>query len=835
MPKRALLSPSRAMLPLTTVVFLALAWTARSAQTTLDNSVDPWNLGKGDWIWEMPESETAIGVSTVQDLVTYEKNKGMQWITVKCGDGGSVWTQFSSALVTDCHNAGLKVFGWGYAYGNNVAGEINVAINALNLGADGFIIDAEYEYETNAFNHDSAIKYCQAIKAAYPNRLLAYAPSPNWNVHTGFPYREFGMYCDVMMPQDYWGYRDITPQAMVTLMDTQFVAWQATLSGSGTNAIKPIVPVAEADVTTIPGTDESSFVYYLRTDSTPTTPNGYHGVSFWDCQEHTSAQWSTIAATNVALMTTTPPTIPGPPVNRCVDIGGIAAFGARAYGAPTLAYQWRLNGTNISAATGSSYSIAAAQSTNAGSYAVVVSNSFGVVTSRVAKLTVTTPYPILQLAFSDDFNTNSAALWNLFQGSANSVSDFTTNWAFDYSTQTYSAYGLSSMTPTTQTIPVAPSTTDGTRRGLKLTVNKNDNVAAASGVSLYPKGMNFGTNYVLRFDAWINYNGGPGDGNGSTEFLTCGLDHTGTRVNWLNTYATTSDGIWFAVDGDGQSGGTDYHAFQGTGGAPTLLAFGSSGMDVSGAVSYDYVDLFYGSLFSYPNYETPGVPGKHWVQVELSQLNNVITWRLNGIVVALRTNTTSYTSGDVMIGYMDPYASIANPPQDNYAIIDNVRVYTQAYAPQITTQPIGTTINQGANWTNSATASGSAPFSWQWKWNNAGITGATNSTLILTNLQSAQSGTYTVVVTNLAGSMTSSNAVLNVVPLEIDGGFSSDTAPIQLTISGAPGPGYSIQVSDDLSNWTTLTLLTNVTGIVQFVDAPSTNIPRRFYRATAPR
>src|SRR3954470_14280021 len=76
----------------------------------LDNSVDPWNMGKGDWIWQMPASQTAVGANSVQELIDYEKARGMQWLTVKCGDGGSIWTQFNSDLITRAHNAGMKIF-----------------------------------------------------------------------------------------------------------------------------------------------------------------------------------------------------------------------------------------------------------------------------------------------------------------------------------------------------------------------------------------------------------------------------------------------------------------------------------------------------------------------------------------------------------------------------------------------------------------------------------------------------------------------------------------------------------------------------------------------------
>ena len=65
---------------------------------------------------------------------------------------------------------------------------------------------------------------------------------------------------------------------------------------------------------------------------------------------------------------------------------------------------------------------------------------------------------------------------------------------------------------------------------------------------------------------------------------------------------------------------------------------------------------------------------------------------------------------------------------------------------------------QTAIWSFAVT--GSAPFSYQWRFNGANLSGATNHTLVLTNLQPAQAGVYSVVVFNAAGALTSSNALL---------------------------------------------------------------------------
>jgi pectate lyase len=82
--------------------------------------------------------------------------------------------------------------------------------------------------------------------------------------------------------------------------------------------------------------------------------------------------------------------------------------------------------------------------------------------------------------------------------------------------------------------------------------------------------------------------------------------------------------------------------------------------------------------------------------------------------------------------------------------------------PSITTQPASQTVNAGSSVTFSVVATGTAPLSYQWKFNGGNITGATSSSLTLNNVQSANAGSYTVLVSNSAGSVTSAAATLTV-------------------------------------------------------------------------
>jgi hypothetical protein len=59
------------------------------------------------------------------------------------------------------------------------------------------------------------------------------------------------------------------------------------------------------------------------------------------------------------------------------------------------------------------------------------------------------------------------------------------------------------------------------------------------------------------------------------------------------------------------------------------------------------------------------------------------------------------------------------------------------------------------------------PLAYQWRFNGTDLSGATDATLLLTNVQPAAAGVYSVVVTNAFGAVTSSNAVLSLIPLLI--------------------------------------------------------------------
>ena len=85
-----------------------------------------------------------------------------------------------------------------------------------------------------------------------------------------------------------------------------------------------------------------------------------------------------------------------------------------------------------------------------------------------------------------------------------------------------------------------------------------------------------------------------------------------------------------------------------------------------------------------------------------------------------------------------------------------------AVAPAITSQPVGLTVTVGGSASFTVVATGTATLGYQWSKDGAAISGATSATYAIASAQYSQAGSYTCVVTNSGGSVTSAAAVLSV-------------------------------------------------------------------------
>src|ERR1041385_6172557 len=85
-------------------------------------------------------------------------------------------------------------------------------------------------------------------------------------------------------------------------------------------------------------------------------------------------------------------------------------------------------------------------------------------------------------------------------------------------------------------------------------------------------------------------------------------------------------------------------------------------------------------------------------------------------------------------------------------------------APVIVTQPANGIAGLGEDFVFNVSASAPGPLTYQWYADGSLVSGATNASLLLTNLTIGNGGSYVVNVSNSAGAITtSSNAVLTIV------------------------------------------------------------------------
>jgi hypothetical protein len=124
-------------------------------------------------------------------------------------------------------------------------------------------------------------------------------------------------------------------------------------------------------------------------------------------------------------------------------------------------------------------------------------------------------------------------------------------------------------------------------------------------------------------------------------------------------------------------------------------------------------------------------------------------------------------------------------------------------APAITVPPAGATVTYGSNVSFSVTASGTPTLAYQWYFDGTALNAATATNYSLPSVTTNNAGDYSVVITNLYGSVTSSVATLV---------FSPATSAVNLTSSENPA-GYQ----DALTF--TATLPTDATGNVVFSSA----------------
>jgi RHS repeat-associated protein len=242
-----------------------------------------------------------------------------------------------------------------------------------------------------------------------------------------------------------------------------------------TNTIATNYPTLESNWTVVYWNNQSTTNAGLSVAFTPT--NAWSGtITFYAKYRTPRPCAGTYTATNSVSVTATncAPGITAQPASQTVAAGNTVTFNVAACGTATLNYQWRFNGASLPGATASSYSLSNVQLTNAGSYAVVVTNLAGSVSSSNALLTVLVPPSITTQPASQTVLQGSNATFNVVATGTLPLSYQWTLNGQNISGATGTAYTRTNVQPTdagTYSVVVTNAVGSVSSAGAALTVN----------------------------------------------------------------------------------------------------------------------------------------------------------------------------------------------------------------------------------------------------------------------------------------------------------------------------------------------------------------------------
>jgi hypothetical protein len=789
-----------------------LAFSYRADAVIRDGGIDTKNVGRGSWIYILSSATGGLGgnvpaVTNLSSLMIYLKNQGLQYVTIKAAQADTVNAQFTPAVVNAGHAAGLKVFGYIYTTGANVPGEIAAVNSIFQQGADGLIFDAEGEWESTTANSQVgnngpalATQLCSNVRSTWPNKFMGLSTWPYRSLHATLPYKEFAYYCDVIMPQAYWIELGDTPAACVTRVNSEWTTWKNGLTGIWTNAIKPFVMTGQGWSSasgTITAAQITEFENALRTNANPVSPGGFKAVDYWRAELHPAGIWPAIQTNFLANPYTNAPAIQFPPaVSVSATTAGISwptdqlSDGAVEYG---LSTGYGSATTNATLTWYHTVTLGGLSPDTTYHYRVKSEGTNNLTGFSADYVFTTTTVAVPDIIIDEDNANNDGGSTTTYSGTWSGTTTGICYLAtFRYASPNYS---LGNPTRTARFIPNI------------LTAGKYNVYASWSASAT---GGNRATNAPFRIN-----NGGV---------------ITTTRVN------EEANGNSFQLIGGSkffQVGTADYVEA----GNDVTMGIGGD-IVIADAVKFVYVP---------PPPTAPSIATQPASQT-VNQ-GDTATFTVSASGTAPLTYQWKHAGTNLPGATTSSYAMVNVQPADagNYSVgITNgigfsnsaIAVLTVNLYPVITAQPQGTNVSVGANVAFAVAATGTAPLYYQWRFNNADIAGATASSYGLANVQTTNAGSYSVIVSNLAGTAASDDAVLTVSqpgPPHIDLIAVLADGRTWLQVSGSPGH-YAIDaasyLSTNVSDWLELTNFFTTTNVFEYTD-PETNLTLRFYRASA--
>ena len=429
---------------------------------------------------------------------------------------------------------------------------------------------------------------------------------------------------------------------------------------------------------------------------------------------------------NVPVFVLVPPSLTSQPQSKTVVAGTNVNFTVGSTGTAPLFYQWWKNGSPILSATNSNHSISNVQTNDAGAYSVTVSNAVKVVSSTNAILVVNVPpfitvQPTNQtvivgsntsffvsvagtLPLKYQWRTNGVNL----PGATNSVCTIintTTNAARSYTVVVTNAAGSVTSSGAVLTVLVPPAfTSQPTNRTVKVGSNAVFNATATGTGPLF---------YQWRKDG--------GD-----------IANATNNVYSLVGVQTNDTGVYSLLVSNMAGVKTSSNATLTVTVPPGIIQQPQNLTVIRGS----------NALFSVT--ATGTLPLRY-------------QWRSNAVNVLRATNVT-YSIANAQTNAAANYSVVITNVAGS--ITSAVASLTVLMPPALTLQPFSKTVLVGSNVTFTVTAFGTAPLTYQWRKGGVNLSGGTNGSYSIPNVQTNDAGSYSVMVTNVAGSVTSTNATL---------------------------------------------------------------------------
>jgi hypothetical protein len=579
---------------------------------------------------------------------------------------------------------------------------------------------------------------------------------------------------------------------------------------------------------------------------------------------------SSAAVINITNIPPSPPSITQQPQSQSVLAGSTASFSVVATGTPVLGYQWRSSGVPVGGATLSSYSVSAVTTNVSGAtFDVVITNAYGSVTSSVATLTVAAPQTVSSVASTNRATVRDGSNFNL------DIDENTAGYvlikysAAGAAAKGYFQFNLTGQNPNTSqpaTFSYVTPSSSGAQNMTLWVLNQaypsmNNAIVWATAQANETNTDNMLTNGAFTATALTNLS------------LTGGAaSNTITLPGSWGQYLQ-SNTITFVLTGDASGGVANstsgYRIMVTNSATPPLFTYTPG---PTGPVLTQFYPGYYFSLgfFSGFNMGTTNLLGMNLsVWSSTNPFAPVGTWFNEGLMqeqpladvqgssrysinVTPSVSPTYYILASTNVGPFTAMQPIQWVTLSDFGGFSDLIFLTNTYgidsngvlqlpsAPYITQQPTNVTVLAGKNATFTVLTGGSNPKSYQWYFNtNNLIANATNASYSIATAASNNAGKYRVVITNIYGSVTSSNADLAVVQAPSLGVTPTASGTgIQISGSAVVGIKYVVQSSTDLAAnptvWTPV--YTNTVGANGIAGYTNVNPPGHvvFYRVVFP-